>query len=97
MHLGTILATVRSGPAVRVLILLAVALPATAQAAVLAYLDPGTGSLALQLLVGGALGAALTVKLFWRRLLGLFGRRGPEVPRNQPADLPTTNDASADR
>ncbi len=33
-----------------------------------AYIDPGTGSFVLQLLVGGALGTLLTVKLYWKRL-----------------------------
>ncbi len=33
-----------------------------------AYLDPGTGSLIVQLLVAGLLGVALTIKLFWRRI-----------------------------
>ena len=31
-----------------------------------AYLDPGTGSLILQLLVAGALGAMFTIKNFFR-------------------------------
>ena len=30
-----------------------------------AYMDPGTGSLFLQLLLGGVAGAALIVKLYW--------------------------------
>lgn len=43
-----------------------------------AYLDPGAGSLVVQLLVAGLLGAALAIKLFWRRIragvAALFGR-----------------------
>lgn len=37
-----------------------------------AYLDPGTGSLILQAIIGAFLAMALTVKLWWRRLMGLF-------------------------
>jgi hypothetical protein len=46
-----------------------------------AYLDPGTGSMLLQLLVGGAAGAAVLVKVFWRRLLSLLpgSRREPDA------------------
>jgi hypothetical protein len=40
------------------------------------YLDPGTGSYIIQLLVGGLLGGLFAVGLFWKRVLafvkGLF-------------------------
>ena len=38
-----------------------------------AYLDPGTGSLFLQLLLGGIAGLAVIGKLYWRRLLSFLG------------------------
>ena len=34
-----------------------------------AYIDPGTGSLVLQMLIAGALGIAFTVKRFWRKIV----------------------------
>lgn len=40
-----------------------------------AYLDPGSGSMFLQIVLGGVAGVAVIVKLYWRRLLGLFGNR----------------------
>lgn len=43
----------------------------------LAYLDPGAGSMILQALAGGIAGVAVVGKLYWgrvKRLLG-FGRR----------------------
>jgi hypothetical protein len=40
-----------------------------------AYLDPGTGSFIFQTIVAMVLGAAFTLKLYWRRLKGLFGRK----------------------
>ncbi len=74
---------------VTMLLLLA---PTAAQAhSALAYLDPGTGSVVLQLVVGGFLGAALTIKLFWRRILGFFKRsdvRREERSGDIPADAP---------
>jgi hypothetical protein len=49
-------------------------IPATAQA----YIDPGTGSYVVQLLLAGILGALFALKVFWRRVVsffkGLFGR-----------------------
>ncbi len=34
----------------------------------LGYLDPGSGSMILQMLAGGAAAVAVTSKLYWRRL-----------------------------
>ncbi len=39
---------------------------------VFAYLDPGTGSVILQALLGGVAGLILTMKLFGRRFLSFF-------------------------
>ena len=44
----------------------------------LAYLDPASGSLLLQLLLGGVAGLALVLKLFWHRILGFFGIKKPK-------------------
>lgn len=32
-----------------------------------AYLDPGTGSLVLQLIIGGGIAALAAIKLYWER------------------------------
>lgn len=45
-----------------------------------AYLDPGTGSMVLQLLLGGVAGAIVILKLYWRRFVGLFRGNTPEEP-----------------
>ena len=43
-----------------------------------AYLDPGTGSYVLQMIIAGALGAAFAIKMSWMRIkrfiTGLFSR-----------------------
>jgi hypothetical protein len=43
-----------------------------------AYLDPGSGSMMLQVLAGGIAAAAVTLKVYWRRLLVLLRIRKPE-------------------
>lgn len=43
-----------------------------------AYLDPATGSMILQAVLGGVAGLAVMVKLYWHKLLGLFGSKKQE-------------------
>lgn len=50
-----------------------------------AYLDPGTGSMILQLLLGGFAGLALAGRLYWHRLLVLIGVRKEPAPRDTGA------------
>ena len=38
-----------------------------------AYLDPGTGSIIIQVVIGAAVGGLFAVKLFWSRIKGFFG------------------------
>ena len=46
----------------------------------LAYLDPGTGSMLLQLLVGGVAAIGVTAKFYWRRIL-----RFVRIRKDEPA------------
>jgi hypothetical protein len=39
-----------------------------------AYLDPGTGSLILQLILGGAIAATAAIKLYWERTKDIVRR-----------------------
>ncbi len=48
-----------------------------------AYLDPGSGSMMLQLLFGGIAGVAVIIKLYWRSFMGLFRHK-----RDQEDNLP---------
>jgi len=41
-----------------------------------AYLDPGSGSMLLQVLLGGFAGIAVITKLYWNRVTSLFHRKG---------------------
>lgn len=48
------------------------------------YLDPGSGSFILQLLLGLLLGASVAIKIYWAKIKSLFtGKRTETV---QPAD-----------
>jgi hypothetical protein len=48
---------------------------------VLAYLDPGSGSLLVQAVVGGAAAVGVLAKLYWRRIRSAFrGDREREQP-----------------
>ena len=62
-----------------------------------AYLDPGTGSMMLQLLLGGIAGALVVGKLYWYRLRGFVtsrfsskpsGARSTHVSASSRADTP---------
>lgn len=48
---------------------------ATASMPAYAYLDPGTGSMILQVLLGGLAGLALAGRFYWNRLLVIIGVR----------------------
>ncbi len=43
-----------------------------------AYIDPGTGSLMLQALIGGVAGGLFMIKIYWRRLKEMFAGGKPE-------------------
>ena len=59
--------------------------------AVHAYVDPGTGSYFLQILIAGMLGAAFAVKLYWRKIKNflagtVFGRNRTEEEQQTGED-----------
>ena len=43
-----------------------------------AYLDPGTGSYIIQILVAGLLGALFMLKVYWGRIVGFFSKGSSE-------------------
>lgn len=56
-----------------------------------AYIDPGTGSYILQIVIAGVVGAAFTLKLFWRRL-GLFISNAVSRIKNRREERPPGED-----
>lgn len=57
-----------------------------------AYLDAGSGSMILQVIIGGFAAAAVSLKLFWRRILTLLHIRKPE--QDEPSTTATTTPAA---
>jgi hypothetical protein len=56
--------------------------------ALFAYLDPGSGSMMLQVIAGGLAAAAVTMKVYWRRLLVFLHIRKPDE-ETEPAPAQT--------
>lgn len=58
----------------------------------LAYFDPASGSLVLQMIIGGIAGVAFIVKLYWHKLLGLFGIKSSPVEEDEGEEIGTGDD-----
>jgi hypothetical protein len=52
----------------------------------LAYLDPGSGSMILQIIAGGLAAVAVTAKLYWGRLLKFLRIRKDDEQASQQPD-----------
>lgn len=50
------------------------------------YLDPGTGSMMIQVLLGGVAGVAVLAKVFWHRLSGVFRMGAKQSVKAPPTD-----------
>ncbi len=59
-------------------VILAVFAVLAAEVPAQAYLDPGAGSIVLQVVLGGTAAAGVILKLFWHRLSSPFRRRQSE-------------------
>jgi hypothetical protein len=55
-----------------------------------AYIDPGTGSLALQALIGAVAGGLFAARMWWARISSFFGggRKKAATNADQNADHP---------
>jgi hypothetical protein len=51
------------------------------------YLDPGSGSFIIQLLIGAGAGILVTVGVFWERIKTFFGRSSEADPDEDVDDL----------
>lgn len=53
----------------------------------LAYVDPGTGSYVIQLLIAAFIGISFSIKIFWKKIVRLFSKKSrPDEPK--PDDKP---------
>lgn len=51
----------------------------------LAYLDPGTGSMLLQVILGGVAAVGVAIKLYWHKLRAAFGVAKKADPEDESA------------
>jgi len=56
-----------------------------AAADVLAYLDPGTGSMLLQVILGGIAAIGVAIKLYWHKLRAALGMAKKTDPEDESA------------
>ena len=47
-----------------------------------AYLDPGTGSMLLQVILGGVAALGVAIKMFWHRIVAVFKPRSSDGAGN---------------
>jgi hypothetical protein len=52
----------------------------------LAYIDPGTGSIMLQAVIGAVAGALVVCKVYWAKIVGLFSGRSRAHPHADRKD-----------
>jgi hypothetical protein len=57
---------------------------------ILSYLDPGTGSFIIQLLIGGLFSSLFLVKIFWKRITGVFKQSDESAAEPSP-EQPVTS------
>lgn len=48
------------------------------------YIDPGTGSIVLQAVIGGLLAALVALKLFWNQIKAFLGRLFSRFKHHEP-------------
>jgi hypothetical protein len=51
------------------------------------YLDPGSGSFLIQLLLAALLGGAFAIKIYWKKIKTLFSGKKAEVPTPTDAEV----------
>jgi hypothetical protein len=49
----------------------------------LIYIDPGSGSMLLQIIAGAVLGAGVVVKTYWAKIKSFFGKGGDKTTENK--------------
>ncbi|NJD59460.1 MAG: hypothetical protein C3F13_09005 [Anaerolineales bacterium] len=53
----------------------------------LAYLDPGSGSIIVQVLIAGLMTVGIVLKVFWKKIKGLF-KRSAEIDQDDLTKQP---------
>lgn len=69
-------------------VLIFLAMPSVAQA----YLDPGTGSMILQMVVAGVMGGLFVAKGYWRRFVAFVTGRTADEGNSSSSDASVGDD-----
>ncbi len=48
-----------------------------------AYLDPGSGSFIIQIIVASLMGAILIFKIYWKKIKSFFGRQSQDLNEDE--------------
>lgn len=59
------------------------------------YIDPSSASLVWQGIVAAILGVGVAVKVFWKRIIGVFSRKGRSAPEPAATLEPPVSPAAA--
>ena len=52
------------------------------------YLDPGSGSMLIQIIIAAVLGAGVAVRVFWKNIKAFFtGKKGSDVSDEDPTEI----------
>ena len=52
----------------------------------LAYLDPGSGAMIIQMIIASVVGAGVALKLFWGNIISFFTGKKSEEENNQDSE-----------
>ena len=53
-----------------------------------AYLDPGSGSMLIQIIIAAVLGAGVAIRVFWKNIQAFFtGKKGSDVSDEDPTEI----------
>ena len=52
------------------------------------YLDPGSGSMLIQIIIAAVLGAGIAIRVFWKNIKAFFtGKKGSDVSEEDPTEI----------
>lgn len=55
-----------------------------------AYLDPGSGSMIVQAIIGAVAVGGLTLKVYWRKIWSFFGKSSDKPNKTEESDTPSS-------
>ena len=53
-----------------------------------AYLDPGSGSMLIQIIIAAVLGAGVAIRVFWKNIKAFFtGKKSSDISEEDPTEI----------